>query len=150
MWVDFTMTSASEAGPEAMMHFVSAGDAKFDASKQMVELTYTEPSEEEKDIEVQVVIFPESFYIFRTGTYSMEQNFDINMMTTGELVLPEGKLELQTTTTKYERAIDFEKKCGNVELVYKMFIQDEYSGEFKCHLKFYDEKESRNDSHSSV
>lgn len=138
MWVDFTMTSSNENEPDATMHFISAAQAVFNEQEQTVELKYKEPSENE-DIQVQMLILPESVYVFRSGEYSMEQSFDMKTMTTGELILPEGRLDLMTTTTKLEKSIDFSKQSGNVELAYTMFVQNEYSGDFRFHLKFYDD-----------
>lgn len=139
MWVDFTMTSSTENMTNATMHFISEATATLNEKEQTVELKYKEPSENE-DIQVQMVILPESVFIFRVGEYSMEQSFDLTTMTTGELVLPEGRLDLMTTTTKIEKAIDFSKQSGSIELAYTMFIQNEYSGDFQFRLKFYDDE----------
>lgn len=141
MWVDFTMVSKNGNETPATMHFISEAAVVFDPEKQMVELNYNEPSEAD-DIRVQMIVLPESVFVFRSGQYSMEQSFDMKTMTTGELTLPEGSLNLMTTTTRYEKSIDFSKREGNVELDYTMFVEEEYSGDFRFQLKFYgDEKE---------
>lgn len=151
MWVDFTMTSSSEGGPMATMHFISEAEVKLDSETQTVELQYHEPSEEDSDIQVQMVIFPESVYIFRSGIYTMEQSFEPKVMTTGELSLSEGRLNLMTTTTKLEKKIDYQKCSGELDLAYTMFIEDEYSGDFQFQLKFYnDDREMQDDCYSKI
>ncbi|MGL4663262.1 MAG: DUF1934 family protein [Culicoidibacterales bacterium] len=142
MWVDFKMSSSSNGDMNASMHFISEATAVFDEDKKMVELKYKEPSESE-DIQVQMVVLDNQVFVFRTGEYSMEQSFDLNMMTTGELALPEGRLDLMTTTTRLEQEIDYTNQNGNLDIAYTMFVQNEYSGDFHFQLKFYnDEKES--------
>lgn len=140
MWVDFTMTS-SLGDEKATMHFVSEAQATFDEHKQTVELKYREPSEAE-DIHVQMVLLSDQIFVLRTGAYTMEQSFHPDMMTAGELTLPEGSLDLMTTTTRLDQNIDYDKQNGQVEASYTMFVQNEYSGEFHFQLKFYnDDKE---------
>lgn len=142
MWVDFSMSSSIGAEADATMHFISEAEAVFDKTKQTVELKYKEPSEAE-DIQVQLLLSPEQVFIFRSGEYTMEQSFDLNIMTTGELALPEGRLDLMTTTTKLNQSIDYINKSGNIDVAYTMFVQNEYSGDFRFQLKFYnDEKEA--------
>lgn len=142
MWVDFSMSSSTNGDANAQMHFISEAEAIFDQAKQTVELKYKEPSEAE-DVQVQMVFLPDQIFVFRTGEYTMEQSFDLNMMTTGELALPEGRLDLMTTTSKLEQEIDYANQSGNLTVAYTMFVQNEYSGDFHFQLKFYnDEKEA--------
>lgn len=142
MWVDFSMSSSNNGDANATMHFVSEASALFDEAKQTVELTYREPSEAE-DVNVKMLLLPDQVFVFRTGEYTMEQSFDLNMMTTGELALPEGRLDLMTTTSQMNQVIDYANQSGNVDVAYTMFVQNEYSGDFHFQLKFYnDEKEA--------
>ena len=136
-WVNFTMASSS--GKDDMrMHFISEAQVTMDEHQQLITLKYNEPSDE-KDIDVQMVVSNNQISLVRTGSYTMEQRFDLSQTTIGELSLPEGRLDLTTTTSHLSKQIDYEQKSGLLDVTYTLFVQNEYSGEFQFQLKFYND-----------
>lgn len=136
-WVDFTMSS--HVGEDAArMHFISEADVVIDEQQKTIVLKYKEPSDE-TDIHVKMIVSDAAISLVRTGAYTMEQHFDLERSTLGELSLPEGRLDLTTTTSQLSQKIDYTKQTGLLDVAYTLFIQNEYSGEFQFQLKFYND-----------
>lgn len=137
MWVDCKIQTEGVEEEANLLHFISEGVATFNNELQTVSIEFDEPSTDEVRIKAKLVIEEDGVQIFRTGSYSMEQRFDSKIMTSGTLEIDNRALELTTTTFKYNSSVDFEKKSGEIDLEYAMYIQGEYSGDFHWKLKFY-------------
>lgn len=137
MWIDCKIQTEGVEEEANLLHFISEGVATFNNELQTVSIEFDEPSTDEVRIKAKLVIEEDGVQIFRTGSYSMEQRFDSKIMTSGTLEIDNRALELTTTTFKYNSSVDFEKKSGEIDLEYAMYIQGEYSGDFHWKLKFY-------------